>query len=50
MGGCEALIEQRGGDPLLAMLPDLFEWPMAVDDWETKYGTVCFPRDTEFTV
>ncbi|CAL8347238.1 unnamed protein product, partial [Arctogadus glacialis] len=35
----ETLIEQRGGDPLLAMLPELFEWPMAVDNWETHYGT-----------
>ncbi|KAG7268361.1 hypothetical protein CRUP_019571, partial [Coryphaenoides rupestris] len=33
----ETLIEQRGGEPLLAMLPDLFEWPLAVDDWEAKY-------------
>uniref|UniRef100_A0A8C5CX40 Neprilysin n=1 Tax=Gadus morhua TaxID=8049 RepID=A0A8C5CX40_GADMO len=35
----ETLIEQRGGDPLLAMLPELFDWPMAVDNWETHYGT-----------
>ncbi|CAL8334733.1 unnamed protein product, partial [Boreogadus saida] len=35
----ETLIEQRGGDPLLAMLPELFEWPMAVDNWDTQYGT-----------
>ncbi|XP_058490717.1 neprilysin-like isoform X2 [Solea solea] len=34
----ESLIELRGGKPLLEMLPDIFEWPIAVDDWETKYG------------
>uniref|UniRef100_A0A8C7YQ97 Neprilysin n=1 Tax=Oryzias sinensis TaxID=183150 RepID=A0A8C7YQ97_9TELE len=35
----ESLIEQRGGAPLLDMLPDIFEWPIAVDGWEEKYGT-----------
>uniref|UniRef100_A0A8C7YQ73 Neprilysin n=1 Tax=Oryzias sinensis TaxID=183150 RepID=A0A8C7YQ73_9TELE len=34
----ESLIEQRGGAPLLDMLPDIFEWPIAVDGWEEKYG------------
>uniref|UniRef100_A0A8C6T4I0 Neprilysin n=1 Tax=Neogobius melanostomus TaxID=47308 RepID=A0A8C6T4I0_9GOBI len=28
----------RGGAPLLQMLPDVFEWPIAVDDWEAHYG------------
>jgi hypothetical protein len=27
------------------MLPELFDWPMAVDNWETHYGTVGFPLD-----
>ncbi|XP_052008982.1 neprilysin-like [Xyrauchen texanus] len=34
----ESLIEQRGGTPLLKMLPDVFEWPIATDDWDTTYG------------
>ncbi|XP_013866571.1 neprilysin isoform X3 [Austrofundulus limnaeus] len=34
----ERLIEQRGGGPLLDMLPDVFEWPVAVDNWEADYG------------
>uniref|UniRef100_A0A3B3U5H3 Neprilysin n=1 Tax=Poecilia latipinna TaxID=48699 RepID=A0A3B3U5H3_9TELE len=34
----ERLIEQKGGAPLLDMLPDIFEWPMAVDNWEDDYG------------
>uniref|UniRef100_A0A3B3U5A3 Neprilysin n=1 Tax=Poecilia latipinna TaxID=48699 RepID=A0A3B3U5A3_9TELE len=33
-----SLIELRGGAPLLDMLPDIFEWPMAVDNWEDDYG------------
>ena len=32
------LIEQRGGSPLLSVLPDVLEWPIATDDWDTKYG------------
>uniref|UniRef100_A0A3Q2DSW8 Neprilysin n=1 Tax=Cyprinodon variegatus TaxID=28743 RepID=A0A3Q2DSW8_CYPVA len=34
----EGLIEQRGGTPLLEMLPDVSEWPIAVDNWEDDYG------------
>ncbi|KAM8903264.1 neprilysin-like isoform 1-T1 [Spinachia spinachia] len=34
----ESLIELRGGAPLLDMLHLVFEWPIAVDDWETNYG------------
>uniref|UniRef100_A0A4W6BZV8 Neprilysin n=1 Tax=Lates calcarifer TaxID=8187 RepID=A0A4W6BZV8_LATCA len=34
----ESLIELRGGAPLLDMLPDVFEWPIAVDNWEANYG------------
>ncbi|KAG9273404.1 neprilysin [Astyanax mexicanus] len=33
----ESLIEQRGGTPLLTMLPDVFEWPLATDDWDTTF-------------
>lgn len=25
---------------MLDMLPDVFEWPIAVDNWETNYGKV----------
>uniref|UniRef100_A0A4W4FQS4 Neprilysin n=1 Tax=Electrophorus electricus TaxID=8005 RepID=A0A4W4FQS4_ELEEL len=35
----ESGIEQRGGEPLLHMLPDVFDWPIATDDWDTKNGT-----------
>uniref|UniRef100_A0A1A7ZJ47 Neprilysin n=1 Tax=Nothobranchius furzeri TaxID=105023 RepID=A0A1A7ZJ47_NOTFU len=35
----ESLIELRGGAPLLNMLPDVLDWPIAVDDWESVYGT-----------
>ncbi|KAM9318246.1 neprilysin-like isoform 2-T2 [Pholidichthys leucotaenia] len=35
----ESLIELRQGEPLLNMLPDVSEWPIAVDNWETNYGT-----------
>uniref|UniRef100_A0AAQ4PQ31 Neprilysin n=1 Tax=Gasterosteus aculeatus aculeatus TaxID=481459 RepID=A0AAQ4PQ31_GASAC len=35
----ESLIELRGGAPLLNMLSSVFEWPIAVDNWETDYGS-----------
>lgn len=31
-------IEKRGGTPLIEILPDVYDWPIAVDNWETKYG------------
>ncbi|XP_003968387.2 neprilysin isoform X1 [Takifugu rubripes] len=31
-------IEKRGGTPLIEMLPDVYDWPIAVDNWEAKYG------------
>ncbi|KAM9481768.1 neprilysin-like isoform 1-T1 [Clarias gariepinus] len=34
----ESLIDERGGKPLLSMLPDVFEWPIAMDDWDAKFG------------
>uniref|UniRef100_A0A8C1VHQ5 Neprilysin n=1 Tax=Cyprinus carpio TaxID=7962 RepID=A0A8C1VHQ5_CYPCA len=34
----KGLIENRDGTPLLTMLPDVFEWPIATDDWDTNYG------------
>uniref|UniRef100_A0AAY4CNT4 Neprilysin n=1 Tax=Denticeps clupeoides TaxID=299321 RepID=A0AAY4CNT4_9TELE len=33
------LIEQRGGMPLLTVLPDVLEWPIATDNWDTNYGS-----------
>uniref|UniRef100_A0AAZ3Q1E7 Neprilysin n=1 Tax=Oncorhynchus tshawytscha TaxID=74940 RepID=A0AAZ3Q1E7_ONCTS len=29
---------KRGGAPLLDILPNVFEWPIATDHWETVYG------------
>uniref|UniRef100_A0AAZ3S8K1 Neprilysin n=1 Tax=Oncorhynchus tshawytscha TaxID=74940 RepID=A0AAZ3S8K1_ONCTS len=34
----ESQIEKRGGAPLLDMLPNVFEWPIATDHWESVYG------------
>ncbi|XP_031652768.1 neprilysin-like isoform X1 [Oncorhynchus kisutch] len=34
----ESQIEKRGGAPLLDILPNVFEWPIATDHWETVYG------------
>ncbi|CAN9511474.1 unnamed protein product [Ophioblennius macclurei] len=34
----ESLIELRGGNPLLDMLPNVFDWPIAVDNWEASYA------------
>lgn len=36
------LIEKRGGAPLLDMLPDVFEWPIAVDNWEINNSKSLF--------
>ncbi|KAL0973517.1 hypothetical protein UPYG_G00205150 [Umbra pygmaea] len=35
----ESQIEKREGTPLLDMLPDVFEWPIAEDNWDIAYGT-----------
>ncbi|XP_052438210.1 neprilysin isoform X1 [Carassius gibelio] len=42
----ESVIEQRGGAPLLKVLPDVFEWPIAMDDWDTTYGMNWRAEDT----
>ncbi|KTF76596.1 hypothetical protein cypCar_00024541 [Cyprinus carpio] len=34
----KGVIEQRGGTPLFTVLQDVFEWPIATDDWDTNYG------------
>nr|KAF6379407.1 membrane metalloendopeptidase [Myotis myotis] len=35
----ESIIDSRGGGPLLKVLPDIYEWPVATEDWEQVYGT-----------
>ncbi|ELK36854.1 Neprilysin [Myotis davidii] len=34
----KAIIDSRGGGPLLKVLPDIYEWPVATDDWEQVYA------------
>lgn len=35
----ETVIDSRGGRPLLNVLPDIYEWPVATDGWEQTHGT-----------
>ncbi|XP_051839020.1 neprilysin [Antechinus flavipes] len=35
----ESAIDSRGGQPLLDLLPQIHEWPIAMDNWEAKYGS-----------
>lgn len=35
----ESVIEGRGGDPLLKLLPDIYDWPVATENWEKNYGS-----------
>ncbi|XP_069418190.1 neprilysin isoform X1 [Ovis canadensis] len=35
----ESAIESRGGEPLLRLLPDIYDWPVALENWEQKYGS-----------
>uniref|UniRef100_A0A8B9X1J7 Endothelin-converting enzyme 1 n=1 Tax=Bos mutus grunniens TaxID=30521 RepID=A0A8B9X1J7_BOSMU len=35
----ETAIESRGGEPLLRLLPDIYDWPVALENWEQKYGS-----------
>ncbi|XP_025145292.3 neprilysin isoform X1 [Bubalus bubalis] len=35
----ETAIESRGGKPLLRLLPDIYDWPVALENWEQKYGS-----------
>nr|AEE80505.1 neprilysin-410 short isoform [Canis lupus familiaris] len=35
----ESAIDSRGGQPLLSLLPDIYDWPVATDNWEQTYGT-----------
>uniref|UniRef100_A0A8C9WAF4 Neprilysin n=1 Tax=Scleropages formosus TaxID=113540 RepID=A0A8C9WAF4_SCLFO len=34
----ESNVESRGGRPLLGMLGDILEWPVATDSWDDSYG------------
>lgn len=38
----KAVIDSRGGGPLLQVLPDIYEWPVATEDWEQAYGKAAF--------
>ncbi|XP_008519227.1 neprilysin isoform X2 [Equus przewalskii] len=35
----ESVIDSRGGEPLLRLLPDIYDWPVATENWEQVYGT-----------
>ncbi|XP_055452721.1 neprilysin isoform X2 [Psammomys obesus] len=35
----ESAIDSRGGQPLLSLLPDIYEWPVASENWDQAYGT-----------
>uniref|UniRef100_A0ABI7WQU0 Neprilysin n=1 Tax=Felis catus TaxID=9685 RepID=A0ABI7WQU0_FELCA len=34
----ESAIDSRGGKPLLSLLPDIYDWPVATENWEQTYG------------
>uniref|UniRef100_A0A674GD65 Neprilysin n=1 Tax=Taeniopygia guttata TaxID=59729 RepID=A0A674GD65_TAEGU len=35
----ETAIDIRGGKPLISLLPNVFEWPVATTNWDASYGT-----------
>ncbi|NXH42743.1 NEP protein, partial [Dicaeum eximium] len=35
----ETAIDSRGGSPLISLLPNVSEWPVATANWNTSYGT-----------
>ncbi|NXA95840.1 NEP protein, partial [Melanocharis versteri] len=35
----ETAIDSRGGKPLISLLPNVSEWPVATTNWEDSYGT-----------
>ncbi|GAB1290765.1 Neprilysin [Apodemus speciosus] len=35
----ESAIDSRGGQPLLTLLPDIYGWPVASENWNQTYGT-----------
>lgn len=39
----KAAIDSRDGKPLLSLLPDIYDWPVATENWEQTYGKkICF--------
>ncbi|XP_071668880.1 neprilysin isoform X1 [Patagioenas fasciata] len=34
----ETTIDSRGGKPLITLLPDISDWPVATTNWESSYG------------
>ncbi|NXP02667.1 NEP protein, partial [Thinocorus orbignyianus] len=36
----ETAIDSRGGKPLISLLPDIADWPVATTSWDSSYGTV----------
>lgn len=38
----KAAIDSRGGQPLLRLLPDIYGWPVASENWEETYGKTIF--------
>ncbi|NXA99064.1 NEP protein, partial [Cnemophilus loriae] len=35
----ETVIDSRGGRPLISLLPNVSDWPVATTDWDSSYGT-----------
>ncbi|NXK07566.1 NEP protein, partial [Herpetotheres cachinnans] len=35
----ETTIDSRGGRPLISLLPDVSDWPVATTNWDSSYGT-----------
>lgn len=35
----ESVVDSRGGNPLLKLLPDIYDWPVAAENWEQAYGS-----------
>ncbi|KFP12280.1 neprilysin [Egretta garzetta] len=35
----ETTIDSRGGRPLIRLLPELSDWPVATTNWDSSYGT-----------
>ncbi|KFO27911.1 Neprilysin [Fukomys damarensis] len=40
----ESVIDSRRGQPLLKLLPDVYGWPVATENWEQTYGKFDQPR------
>ncbi|NXN96238.1 NEP protein, partial [Rhinopomastus cyanomelas] len=34
----ETIIDSRGGRPLISLLPNISDWPVATTDWDSSYG------------